>query len=98
MISPNQESFDFHGNRTGILSVKPLKTEPQPVTTSLNELDATLIGNSPAMTELKRRIQVVALTLVSGILIRFSLRPLVTSIPVRPFWLTRRWCRASRLS
>ena len=60
MISPNQESFEFHGSRTGVLSVKPLKTEPQPVTISLKELNATLIGNSPAMTGLKRRIQVVA--------------------------------------
>jgi transcriptional regulator with PAS, ATPase and Fis domain len=60
MISTHQDSFDFQGNTAAVLSVKPLRSAPDCSKTSSEDLNAKLIGDSPAMHTLKRSIRAMA--------------------------------------
>jgi transcriptional regulator with PAS, ATPase and Fis domain len=60
MISTHQDSFDFHGRTSSVMSVKAFRSVPDRDKASLEEFNTKLIGDSQIMRNLKRSIQTVA--------------------------------------
>jgi len=60
MTSTHQKSFDFDSRQVGVLSVRPLRPQPEPSPFCEPALTANLIGNSPTMASVRQCIQTIA--------------------------------------
>ena len=60
MISAHQNAFDFQQTTSTVVAVKPLRTVGPSGKQLVDELNATLIGDSGVMQALKKSIRLVA--------------------------------------